>query len=84
MTTETTTPGSEPTRRVERTEEEVVVRLPSARRFLRAILPDEAVTHLYAARREQLLALRSIVDAAIDRVEAAEKETARRSARSTH
>jgi hypothetical protein len=82
MSSETPTPN-QPTFRAERTEEEVVVRLPSARRFLRAFLPDEAVTHLYAARREQLLALRSVVDAAIDRVAAAEKETARRSARSS-
>jgi hypothetical protein len=83
MLTETTNP-SEHTHRAERTEEEVVVRFPSPRRFLRAFLPDETVRHLYAARREQLLALRSIVDAAIDRVEAAEKEAEQRSARSTH
>jgi len=45
---------------------------------LRAFLPDEAVKHLYAARREQLLAVRSVVDAAIERVDAAEKRTAHR------
>jgi hypothetical protein len=74
MSSETTTP-SEHTYRAERTEEEVVMRFPSPKRFLRAFLPEEAVKHLYAARREQLLALRSVVDAAIDRVEAAEKKT---------
>jgi hypothetical protein len=78
MSTETTTP-SESTFRAERTEEHVVVRFPSPGRFLRTFLPDEAVKHLFAARREQLLALRSLVDAAIDRVEAAEKKTAHRS-----
>ena len=78
MSSETTTP-SEPTFRAERTEEHVVVRFPSPRRFLRAFLPEEAVKHLYAARREQLLAVRSLVDAAIDRVDAAEKRTAHRS-----
>ncbi len=55
--------------------EHVVVRLPSPRRLLRSLLPEATVKHLYAARREQLLALRSIVDAAIERVEAAERET---------
>jgi hypothetical protein len=78
MSTEAPTP-SEPTFRAERTEEHVVVRFPSPGRFLRTFLPDETVKHLYAARREQLLALRSMVDAAIDRVEAAETKAARRS-----
>jgi hypothetical protein len=77
MSTEATTP-SEPTFRAERTEEHVVVRFPNPGRFLRTFLPEETVKHLYAARREQLLALRSMVDAAIDRVEAAEKKTAHR------
>ena len=67
--------SSEPTYRAERTEEDVVMRFPSPKRFLRAFLPEEAVKHLYAARREQLLALRSVVDAAIDRVDAAEKKS---------
>ena len=75
MSSETSTP-SEPTFRAERTEEHVVVRFPSPSRFLRAFLPEEAVQHLYAARREQLLAVRSMVDAAIARVDAAEKKTA--------
>ena len=62
--------------RAERTANEVVVRLPSPNRLLRALLPDEAVKHLYAAQREQLLALRSILDAAITRIEEAETEGA--------
>jgi len=73
MSTET---PSEPTVRAERTEEHVVMRFPRPGRFLRSFLPDEAVGHLLAARREQLLAVRSILDAAIDRVAAAEKKTA--------
>ena len=68
----TTTRGQ--TIRAERTEDEVVVRFPTANRLLRAFLPDDAVKHLYAAQREQLLALRSMIDAAISRIEAAEQE----------
>jgi hypothetical protein len=60
--------------RAEQTENEVVVRLPSPNRLLRALLPEEAVKHLYAAQREQLLAVRCMIDAAITRIEAAEKD----------
>ena len=60
--------------RAERTENEVVVRLPSPNRLLRAFLPEEAIKHLYAAQREQLLALRSMIDAAITRIEDAERD----------
>jgi hypothetical protein len=70
--TTTTEPG--PRFRAERTDDEVVLRFPSLGRVLRTFLPDEAVKHLYAAQREQLLALRSVVDAAITRVENAERE----------
>ena len=62
--------------RRERTYDEVVLRFPSLNRLVRAFLPAEAVKHLYAAQREQLLALRSMLDAAIARVEAAERERA--------
>ncbi len=74
MTSETTVSGEH----VEHAQhkQEVVVRFPSPRRFLRAFLPEETVQHLYAARREELLALRSIVDAAIERVDSAAKESA--------
>ena len=75
MSSETATPSEH----THRSEEDVVMRFPSPKRFLRAFLPEEAVQHLYAARREQLLALRSVVDAAIDRVDAAEKKAAGRS-----
>ena len=60
--------------RAERTENEVVLRFPSPNRLLRAVLPHEAVQHMYAAQREQLLALRSVIDAAIGRIEAAQNE----------
>jgi hypothetical protein len=69
------TPGGT-TFRAERTENEVVVRLPNPNRLLRAFLPEDAVKHLYAAQREQLLALRSMIDAAITRIEEAEREGA--------
>jgi hypothetical protein len=71
MSTETTTPS-------EHTHDHVVMRFPHPGRLLRAFLPEEAVKHLYAARREQLLAVRSIVDAAIDRVDKAEQHRAQR------
>ena len=60
--------------RAERTRDEVVLRFPSLNRLVRAFLPAEAVKHLYAAQREQLLAVRSVVDAIISYVEAAERE----------
>ena len=44
---------SGPTVRAERTQDEVLLRLPSPNRLLRAFLPDEAVTHIMAAQREQ-------------------------------
>ena len=53
----------------ERTENEVVIRLPTMGRLLRNILPEEAVQHLNAAQREQLLAMRAVLDAAIRRLE---------------
>jgi hypothetical protein len=77
MSTESTTP-TEPSYRAERTEDHVVVRFPTPRRFLRSLLPEETRKHLYAAQREQLLALRSIVDAAIERVVEEEKKTSQR------
>jgi hypothetical protein len=60
--------------RAERTDDEVVLRFPSLNRLVRAFLPAEAVKHLYAAQREQLLAVRSVVDAIISYVEVAERE----------
>ena len=53
----------------ERTENEVVIRLPTIGRLMRNWLPDEAVQHLAAAQREQLLAMRACLDAAIRRLE---------------
>ena len=53
----------------ERTENEVVIRVPTLGRVLRNIMPEEAVQHLTAAQREQLLAMRACLDAAIRRLE---------------
>jgi hypothetical protein len=53
----------------ERTENEVVIRVPTLGRLLRACMPEEAVQHLYRAQREQLLAMRAVLDAAIERLE---------------
>ena len=60
--------------RADRTYDEVVLRFPSLNRLVRAFLPAEAVKHLYAAQREQLLAVRSVVDTMISNVEVAERE----------
>ena len=57
----------------ERFDDEVVLRFPSLSRLMRAVLPNEAVKHIQAAQREQLLALRAVLDAAIARIEAAER-----------
>ena len=65
----------------ERIDDEVVLRLPSLSRLMRAVLPNEAVKHIQAAQHEQLLALRAVLDAAIARIEAVERDemqTARR------
>jgi hypothetical protein len=61
----------------EQTEETVVMRFPRPSRFLSAFLPEQTVRHLYAARRERLLAMRSFIDAAIDRIDQAESEIGR-------
>ena len=75
MVSETTIPPTEGQRfRAERTENEVVLRFPSPNRLLRAILPQDAMQHMYNAQREQLLALRSLIDAALTRLEAAQAE----------
>jgi hypothetical protein len=58
--------------RVERRRDELVLRLPTLDRLLRACLPEETVQHLRAARREQLLAVRSLIDARIERLERAQ------------
>jgi hypothetical protein len=73
MTSENTTPRGT-SFHAERTDDEVVLRFPSLNRLMRAVLPDEAVKHMYAAQREQLLAVRVLLDHAIGRIEAAEKD----------
>lgn len=74
MVSETTTSTAGQRFRAERTENEVVLRFPSPNRLLKAFLPPDAVQHMYAAQREQLLALRSVIDAAITRIEEAQQE----------
>jgi hypothetical protein len=65
-----------PTVRAERTRDEVILRLPNPNRVLRAFLPEEVVKHLIAAQREQLLAVRAMIDALVARIEAAEQDEA--------
>jgi hypothetical protein len=72
MTTESEPTPAEARPRVERRREEFVIRLPRLGRFLRGCLPEETVQHLRAARREQLLAFRSLIDARIERLERAQ------------
>jgi hypothetical protein len=61
-------------RQVEEEVEALRARQPGAR--MRRLLPPEVLQHLRAARREQLLAVRALVDAAIRRTE--EEPTRRR------
>jgi hypothetical protein len=82
MSTETSSPRGQ-SFRAERSDDEIVLRFPSLNRLMRAVLPDEAVKHMYAAQREQLLALRAVVDAAINRIESAEKDEGPRGPRRT-
>jgi hypothetical protein len=62
----------------ERTENEVVIRLPTISRLMRNWMPEEAVQHLAAAQREQLLAMRACLDAAIRRLEQPDATRVRR------
>lgn len=50
-------------------ESEVVIRMPNVLAWLREQVPNEFVTHMRAARREQLLAVRSLIDRAIEQTE---------------
>ncbi len=65
------TPGATPS---DRDTSSMTIRLPTLNRLLRQLLPDETVNHMYAAQREQLLAIRSLVDAAIENVEKLERD----------
>ncbi len=47
-------------------------------RLMRKLLPDDARSHLRAARKEQLLAARSMLDHWIKRAESASSEAPRR------
>lgn len=51
----------------DRGRDEVVLRFPTLDRLFRELVPDEARQHLRNARKERLLAVRSILDAAIER-----------------
>ena len=53
--------------------EEVVIRLPNLGAWLRDQIPNEFFDHMRAAQREQLLAMRSLIDAALDRNERSEQ-----------
>ena len=62
-------------------EDDLVIRVPNLRRIVRQWLPEEAVTHMRAAQREQLLAARALLDAALRRVERDEARDRQRTAR---
>jgi hypothetical protein len=53
--------------------DEVVLRLPNVGAWLRNQLPDEFFEHMRHAQREQLLAVRSLIDAALERNERADQ-----------
>jgi hypothetical protein len=60
-----------------RVRDEPVIRLPTLTRLMRALLPEDAVRHIQAARKEQLLALRAVLDTAIERIDSAEHSVRR-------
>jgi hypothetical protein len=51
---------------------EYVVRLPNIGAWVKEQIPEEFFTHMRAARREQLLAMRALIDAALERNERAD------------
>ena len=53
----------------DRDKDQVVIRVPTPGRIMRQFLPEDAVKHMQAARREQLLALRCVIDAAIAKID---------------
>ena len=48
---------------------EFTVRVPNVGRMLNEMFPEDFRTHMRAAQREQLLAMRSLIDAALERVD---------------
>lgn len=48
---------------------EFTVRIPNLGRLFEGMFPEEFRTHMRAAQREQLLAMRSLIDAALERVD---------------
>ena len=58
--------------RIETDRDEVVIRLPNVFGWLREQIPEEFGTHMRAAQREQLLAMRCLIDRAIERTEEAD------------
>ncbi len=53
----------------DRDKDQVVIRVPTPARIMRQFLPEDAVKHMQAAQKEQLLALRCVIDAAIAKID---------------
>jgi hypothetical protein len=66
---EKTTPADETGSRVKEAREHVKAARDSMRMSWQELVPRGFIEHNRAARKEMLLAMRSLVDAAIDRVE---------------
>jgi hypothetical protein len=49
---------------------EFTIRVPNFGRMFQDMFPEEVRTHMRAAQREQLLAVRALIDAAIERMDA--------------
>ena len=58
--------------------DELVIRLPNVAAWMRAQIPDEFFQHMRQAQREQLLAMRALIDAALERTERADERARRR------
>jgi hypothetical protein len=48
---------------------EFTVRVPNVGRMLNELFPEDFRTHMRAAQREQLLAVRALIDAALERMD---------------
>jgi hypothetical protein len=57
---------------------EFTFKVPNLGKMLEDILPEDFRTHMRAAQREQLLAVRSLIDAAIQRIDQPDEDKTKR------
>jgi hypothetical protein len=57
---------------------EFTIKMPNLGKMLEDMFPEDFRTHMRAAQREQLLAMRSLIDAAIERIDRPEEGKTKR------